>query len=202
MDTVILKGVVPKIGRILRIYREKTGKKQGEIARKAGISVSMLSQIERGIVSPSIDTLMAVCRVLSLDPPELFKRVSSDSPVRVHHRGERLRNEIDGVRYERLMTSIHPAYQAELFLIEVEPGKSTTFRNGGHEGAEMGYVAAGEALLTIDSVEYPIGEGDSVYFNAHLPHQLSNRSSRTFRALWSISPPHVDFLETMETAED
>ncbi|MBN1577994.1 MAG: helix-turn-helix transcriptional regulator [Chitinispirillaceae bacterium] len=200
MNTALLNKVVPRIGRILRIYREKTRKNQGDIAEKAGISVSMLSQIERGIVSPSIDTLMAVCGVLDIDPSELFKKIASDTPVRLHRRGERLQNEIDGVRYEQLMTSMHPSYQAELFLLEVEPGKSTTFRGGGHEGVEMGYVAAGEAMLTIDSVEYPIGEGDSVYFNAHLPHQLSNRGSRTFRAIWSISPPHVDFLGTGETA--
>ena len=194
MDTVPLKNIVPQIGRILKVFREKTGKNQGEIAEKAGISVSMLSQIERGVVSPSIETLVAVCGVLDLDPSELFKRIASNPPVRIHHRGERLRNELGGVRYEQLMTSQHPAYQAELFLIEVEPGKSTGFSGGGHEGAEMGYVVAGDAVLTVDSQEYRVAEGDSIYFNAQLPHQLSNRGSMAFRAVWSISPPHVDFL--------
>jgi transcriptional regulator with XRE-family HTH domain len=201
MNTVLLKNVIPRIGQILKIYREKTGKNQGDIAEKAGISISMLSQIERGIVSPSIDTLMAVCGVLDIDPSELFKKVASNLPVRIHRRGERLRSEVGGVRYEQLMTSMHPAYQAELFLLEVEPGKSTTFRGGGHEGAEMGFVAAGEATLTVDTIEYRIGEGDSIYFNAQLPHQLSNRGNGIFRAVWSISPPHVDFLGMGEETE-
>jgi transcriptional regulator with XRE-family HTH domain len=194
MNTVTLKDVVPQIGRILKIYREKTGKNQSDIAENAGISISMLSQIERGMVSPSIDTLMAVCSVLDIDPSELFKKITSSPPVRIHRKGERLTNELSGVRYEQLMTSQHPVYQAELFLLEVEPGKSTSFRGDGHEGAEMGLVMAGEAVLTVDGHEYEVAVGDSIYFNAQLPHQLANRSGLIFRAVWSISPPHVDFL--------
>ena len=200
MDTVLLKDVVPRIGRILRVYREKTGKNQGEIAEKAGISVSMLSQIERGVVSPSIETLVTVCEVLDIDPSELFKKIASNPPIRIHHRGERLRNEIDGVRYEQLMTSLNTAFPTELFLLEVEPGKSTRFHGSGHEGSEMGYVTMGEATLTVDTIEYRINEGDSICFNARLPHQLSNRGNRIFRAVWSIAPPHVDFLEMSENA--
>ena len=194
MNTVLLKDLIPRIGQILKVYREKTGKNQGDIAQKAGISVSMLSQIERGIVAPSIETLMTVCAVLDIDPAELFKKISATAPVRIHHKGERLRNELAGVRYEQLMTSLHPTWQAEMFLIEVAPGKSTTFSGGGHEGAEMGYVLSGAATLTVDTETYPVREGDSIYFNAQLPHQLSNSGSETFRAVWSIAPPHVDFL--------
>lgn len=194
MNTVLLKDVIPRIGQILKVYREKTGRNQGDIAPKAGISVSMLSQIERGIVAPSIETLMTVCAALDIDPSELFKKIATTAPVRIHHKGERLRNELSGVRYEQLMTSLHPTYQAEMFLIEVAPGKSTTFSGGGHEGAEMGYVVAGSAVLTAGTGTYPLREGDSIYFNAQLPHQLSNTGNEPFKAVWSISPPHVDFL--------
>jgi transcriptional regulator with XRE-family HTH domain len=194
MDAVILKDMVPRIGRILRLYRERTGHYQSDVAEKAGISVSMLSQIERGTVAPSIETLLTVCSVLDIEPSELFKQAGSRRPVRIHRKGERLRNELDGVRYEQLMTSSHATFRAEMFMIEVAPGKSTSFSGGGHEGAEMGYVLTGSALLKVDKDEHRIHEGDSIYFNARLPHQLVNGSSGTFRAVWSISPPHVDFL--------
>jgi transcriptional regulator with XRE-family HTH domain len=194
MNTVLLNSLNERIGRILRLYREKTGHNQSEIAQQAGISVSMLSQIERGTVAPSIETLIQVCSVLDIDPSELFRQIGSQNPVRIHRKGERLRNTLKGVEYEQLMTSNHPTYLAEMFLIEVSPGKSTTFSGGGHEGAEMGYVLSGGALLTVDTEEYRINEGDSIYFNAQLPHRLANRGKGTFRAIWSISPPHVDFL--------
>jgi mannose-6-phosphate isomerase-like protein (cupin superfamily) len=138
--------------------------------------------------------LMTVCNVLDIDPSELFKQIGSHKPVRIHRKGERLRNELKGVGYEQLMTSLHPTYQAEMFLIEVAPGKSTSFSGGGHEGAEMGYVLTGSALLKVDTEEFHIEEGDSIYFNAQQPHQLVNKGTVPFKAVWSISPPHVDFL--------
>lgn len=194
MDKVLLKSMVPRLGRLLKSFRDKTGQNQADIALKAEISVSMLSQIERGVVSPSIETLIMVSTALGVEVADLFKMVALDRPVRIHHTGERLWTQRGGVRYEQLMTSDYGAYQAELFLLEVEPGLSTAFSGGAHEGVEIGYVLMGTAVVTIDSVEYPVREGDSVYFNAQLPHQLRNNGEISFKAVWSISPPHVDFL--------
>lgn len=191
----MIKQVVPRLGRILKTYREKTGRNQGDVASKAGISVSMLSQIERGMVSPSIETLMMVCSVLDMDASHLFRMVAADEhPVRILRSGERLRNEVGGVRYEQLMTSTQSGWQSEMFLLEVASGCSTTFSGGGHEGVEMGYVLDGEAVLTVDASDYPVYKGDSINFSSHLPHQLRNSGKKLFRAIWSISPPHVDYL--------
>ena len=199
MNTEIIKQLNPRLGRILKAYREKTGRNQGDVASKAGISVSMLSQIERGMVAPSIETLVMVCQVLGLDVSQLFRMVAADEhPVRIHHSGERLRNEVGGVRYEQLMTSTQGSWQAEMFLLEVAPGTSTTFSGGGHEGVEMGYVLDGQAVLTVDATDYPINKGDSIHFSSHLPHQLRNGGKKIFRAVWSISPPHVDYLGSNE----
>jgi transcriptional regulator with XRE-family HTH domain len=199
MDALLIKQMIPRLGRILKTYREKTGRNQGDVASKAGISVSMLSQIERGMVAPSIETLMMVCAVLDLNASQLFRMVAADEhPVRIHHRGERLRNEVGGVHYEQLMTSMQGNWQSEMFLLEVAPGCSTTFSGGGHEGVEMGFVLAGEAVLTVDATDYAVSKGDSIHFSSHLPHQLRNCGKRSFRAVWSISPPHVDYLGSSE----
>jgi len=83
--------MLPELGKIVRVFREKSNRNLGTVARAAGISISMLSQIERGMVSPSIDTLCMVCRALDLDVAELFRRLSREEPVRVHRQGERLK---------------------------------------------------------------------------------------------------------------
>ena len=196
MNEATLKSILPELGKILRLFREKSGRNQGEVAEGAQISISMLSQIERGVVSPSIDTLVMVCKALTIDLAELFRRVTPTSPVRIHKRGERLRMEREGIGYEQLMTSQLSAFPSELFLLEVEPGRATAMSGGGHEGAEIGYVLSGGALLTIGTSEYAIAESDSVYFDARLPHRLTNTGTTVFRAVWSISPPHVDYLKT------
>jgi len=195
MNKATLKNVLPEMGKILRLFREKSHRNLSDVAPGAGISVSMLSQIERGIVSPSIDTLCMVCRVLDIDMAELFRRLSPVEPVRIHKGGERLTLESGGVRYEQLMTSQTAEYPAEIFRIEVKPGCATAMSGGGHEGTEMGYVLEGRARLTVGEEKYAIDENDSLYFSAHLPHRLANTGRKVFRAVWSISPPHVDYLK-------
>jgi transcriptional regulator with XRE-family HTH domain len=195
MNEVLLKSVLPELGKTIRLFREKSGRNLGIVAGKAGISISMLSQIERGMVSPSIDTLCLVCKALDLDVAELFRRLSQEDPVRVHRQGERLTMKQDGVSYEQLMTSQTSRFPAEMFLIEVAEAESTMMSGGGHEGVEIGYVLAGDARLEAGGSSYEIHEGDSIYFEARLPHRLINTGKGVFKAVWSISPPHVDYLK-------
>ena len=138
MNESKLQSVLPELGRVLRIYREKSNRHLGEIAEKAGISISMLSQIERGKVSPSIDTLVMVCRAQDIDIGELFRRLSPDSPVRLHKNGERLKIESNGICYEQLMTTQVSAFPIELFLIEIGAGCATELSGGGHGGSRWG----------------------------------------------------------------
>jgi transcriptional regulator with XRE-family HTH domain len=193
MNKVLLQSMVPLIGTILKRYREKMQKNQGDIAAQAGISISMLSQIERGVVSPSIDTLCAVCNALGLDISELFRRIAPDTAIRVKREGERLQSRRPGILFEQLAVSVQSNFPAELLLLEVMPGKRVGL-SGGHEGAEMGYVLEGTAILTVEGKEYAIAGGDSVSFNASLPHGLFNNGREKFKALWTALPPHQDYL--------
>lgn len=177
--------------------REKTGRNQGDIANLAGISISMLSQIERGVVSPSIDTLLGVCAALDLDASELFKRLSPRDPVRILHPGKRLSTKTGGIGYEQLAISTEGTYPVEIFRMEVAPGAVAGMSNNGHEGVELGYVLSGEAVLIIDKQEHVVVAGDSISFSSRLPHRLENRSSTVFNAVWSAQPPHKDYFETV-----
>jgi transcriptional regulator with XRE-family HTH domain len=195
MNKVILKSMVPVIGDILKRYREKLQKHQGDIASQAGISISMLSQIERGVVSPSIDTLCGVCAALGLDLSELFRRIAPETAVVIKRPGERLSSRHEGVLFEQLALSVQPNLPAELLLLEVMPGKRIGLSGNGHEGVEMGYVLEGSALLTIEEKDFLLEKGDSVSFNANLPHGLVNNGKKGFKALWAALPPHKDYLQ-------
>lgn len=194
MNTVSLNKPHQKIGKILKVYREKLNQKQGQIARKAGISTSMLSQIERSVVSPSIETLCNVCDALGLDVTQLFSSILEKSAVRIHHADERLKTERKGVVYEQLAVSPDMTHPAEMFSLEIAPGQIVGFPENGHEGVEMGFVLCGEAVLKVNDQEYCLKNGDSVTFNATLIHGLENRGVIPFRAIWNVLPPHKDLL--------
>lgn len=195
MNTATLNKPHRKIGVILKAYREKTGLNQAEIAKRAHISTSMLSQVERSVVSPSIDTLCAVCNALGMDITHLFRSISDTHQVRVLRKGERLKNRGNGVRYEQLVVNMDASLPAEMFLLEVAPHQKIGLSEQGHEGTEMGYVLSGSALLIINGREYILTQGDSVTFNASLPHSLQNVGTTPFRAVWNALPPHKDYLE-------
>jgi transcriptional regulator with XRE-family HTH domain len=196
MNEVALHSRSARIGRTLKAYREKTGRHQAVVANAAGISTSMLSQIERGVVSPSIDTLFEVCAALGVEIADFFARVSPRSPVQVHHNGQRLRTEAGGVRYERLVTSPDMTYPAEMLLLEVAKTRRVGMSGGNQEGVELGYVLEGEAQLTVGGERYVVREGDSVSFAAQLPHTLENTGNKPFRAVWCTLPPHQEYLDT------
>ncbi|MBD3240747.1 MAG: cupin domain-containing protein [Chitinivibrionales bacterium] len=196
MNEATLHARSAAIGKTLRIVRERTGRNQAEVAGSAGISPSMLSQIERGAVSPSLDTLFAVCAALDFDIADLFRRLSPSKPVRVVHEQNRLRSSSGGgVRLEQLVASVHQAYPAEMFLLEIAAGRQHGISGRGHEGVELGTVLAGRAALTVDGETYELREGDSVSFDCKFSHRITNAGPGVFRAVWTVLPPHRDYLD-------
>ncbi len=183
------------VGWLLKGYREKLGLNQSVAAKEAGISTSMLSQIEREGVSPSIDTLLNLLRALDIDPPTFFSRLTPETRVKVREKENRMVTEKEGALYEHLIGSPDPTFPAEMFIFELNPGCSTALPGRGHEGVEMGYVLCGEAVLRIDSDEYTLRSGNSFSFKSPLPHQLTNTKEERFRAVWNALPPHTDYLE-------
>lgn len=195
MNTVLLNKPLGKIGLILKTYREKIGLNQSLAAKRAGISTSMLSQIERSVVSPSIETLMAVCGALGMDVVHLFRIITGQDAVHIYHKGERLKHDGGGIKYEQLAVSREHAHPGEMFLLKVAPHETVGMSEKGHEGVEMGYVFSGAALLLVNGKEYVLKKGDSVTFNSSHPHSLQNRGKVVFTAIWSALPPHKDYLE-------
>jgi len=198
MNTVLLNKRCDNLGKILKAYREKIDFTQSAVAKKAGISTSMLSQIERSAVSPSIETLYMVCDALGLDIAHLFSTLKGGRNVRIHHDGERLRTESNGISYEQLVLSGDSLHPIEMFLIKVEPKQTIGLSQHGHEGIEMGYVLSGTASLIINNNEYVLRKGDSVSFNSSLPHRLKNTGNAIFQAVWNALPPHKDYLDIKE----
>jgi len=200
MNSVKANSRLSKIARTLRVFREKKGKMQQHIAQGAGVSVSMLSQIERGRVTPSLDTLFRLCDALELDIYELFRLSSPSKPVKIQRRGERLKTNEGGICIEQLVSSPDSSFPAEMFLLEVIPNRRMGLSGEGHEGVELGYVLEGKAMLTVQDETFLLTAGDSVSFNARLRHELVNNHETTFRAVWTVMPPHHDYFNISETS--
>jgi transcriptional regulator with XRE-family HTH domain len=181
-------------GEKIRAVRERKGLTLKEVAENAGVSESLVSQIERNRVSPASDTLLSLADVLDLDLEYLFSDYRRERLVRVTRSNERDTFTRPGVLYERLAQLETSKNQdgIEAYYITIEAGQENRSTEYGHPGWELGIVVEGNAELSIGTQNYELAPGDSVSFRSDAPHVIANRWETPLKILWVITPPKTD----------
>ena len=177
-------------GEKIRAVRERKRLTLKAVATAAGVSESLVSQIERGRVSPAIDTLLALARVLDIRLEYLFEEYDRHGSVQVIRPGERRTIHEDAAVYEEVSRPSEQdgQHSIESYLITLPVGEATHRGHYGHPGKEMGYVLEGRARLKYEDREYELEAGDSVTFSAGAPHTIENAGEGPLKALWVVSP--------------
>ena len=181
-----------EIGPRIRHLRRSAGLRLIDVAQNAGCSESMLSKVENGQVSPSINMLHRITRAMGVNIPSLFV-APVESTLFVHRQGNRpvlgknaLRS-AHGLALESLTPNeIHGHLQGALHVIA--PGGSSDGAIS-HDGEEVGYVVEGTLELTVDDKVVTLLAGDSFFFDSACPHSYRNPGKSTTRVVWINSPP-------------
>jgi transcriptional regulator with XRE-family HTH domain len=207
-----LNGAV--IGGKLRAERERQGITVREMARRVEVSPSLVSQIERGLVTPSVGTLWSMTAELGLAMDRLFTqtehvtetehvgagveqgaaaaRNGAAAPAQRGHcvvqRGHNRRHIrlAGGVEWERL--TAEPDDQVEFLYVRYEAGAESCPENSffRHGGKEYAYLLEGRLGLQIGFDRYELSPGDSVSFESHNPHRLWAIGDEPATAIWVI----------------
>jgi transcriptional regulator with XRE-family HTH domain len=193
------------IGPRLRQARERKNMSVRGLARYVGVSPSLVSQIERGRVMPSVGTLYSIANELGLVVDDLFGSIQTKSKARergdvaadlthpVLHAEQRKSIRLaDGVRWERLTPA--PDREVEFLLVVYDVGaescpKDALIRHGGNEYA---YMIRGQLGIKIGFEEFELGPGDSIAFDAQMPHRLWTIGKEPAEALWVVLNRHGD----------
>jgi transcriptional regulator with XRE-family HTH domain len=180
-----------QFGEKIREVRERRKMTIREVARGAGVSESLISQIERNRISPAIDTLMKIIDILEIDLDFIFRDFKKDRPVNLVRASEKLRAVINGVAYQQLShtPTSKDEHAIEAYILEIPPGGKSGSDEYGHVGKELGVIIKGKGECTIGKREILLKEGDSISFSADAPHQLRNTGRQPLRAFWIITPP-------------
>ena len=180
-------------GEKIREVRERKKISLKESAAGIGVSDSLLSQIERNRVSPSIDTLLAIADYLEIDLDYLFREFRQKREISVLKKNSRATLMVDNVLYQRLSKSVYPgeAYDFESIMIDIAPGQQKGTDEFGHIGKEVGFVLKGNAEFYYGDQVYVLEEGDSISFSSDIPHKLVNTGETQLQAIWIISPPRI-----------
>ncbi len=180
-------------GEKLRVVRERKKITLKQVAIAANISESMVSQIERNKVSPSIDTLLSIAEFLGIDIDYLFSSYKKTGKVKIikKDKGNILKSE--GGTYRELCSidETESSSPVEVVWLEVEEGKEKGNIDYGHPGSEIGIIIEGEGSLSYGTEEYFLSEGDSVSFSSNIPHIIKNTGKSKLKAIWVLSPPRI-----------
>lgn len=179
-----------RFGEKLRRVREHKHMTLKAVAQQAGVSESLVSQIERNRVSPAIDTLLSLAGVLEINLEYLFEEYNKSRPVAIIRREERRTMHEDNVVYEEVSSPVEKEGQPsiESYQITIPPGEHTHRGSYGHLGKELGIIISGQAKLHYENSDYILNEGDSITFSASAPHTLENTGTTPLKALWTVSP--------------
>jgi transcriptional regulator with XRE-family HTH domain len=180
-----------EFGEKIREVRKRRHMTMLDVAQKAGLSESLISQIERNRVSPAIDTLIRIIDILEIDLDYIFRDYKRDRPVNLVRAEEVKRAVVGGVAYEQLSHTPSSAeeHAIEAYLLEIPPGGKTVDDEYGHIGKELGVMLDGKGECSVGKRVYALKKGDSISFSADAPHQLRNTGNKPLRAFWIITPP-------------
>ena len=180
------------LGRAVREARQVRGRSLQQVADGAGISVGLLSQIERGISSPSVRALRAICGVLDLPVHALFGGAQAgveQEARRIVRVNQRRRVDFGSKGFVKEFLSANDTGDLQIMEIALEPGGGSGEDAYNHEGEEGGVVLEGLLELYVDGSVYRLGAGDAFSFESALPHKFKNLAEGRTRVLWITTPP-------------
>lgn len=175
------------LGERLRKLRKESGLTLRELAARSGLSVGMLSQIENGTTDPSLGSLRKLAGVFDAEISALFSDPSVPA-VHISSPETRMRLATPGGRfsYDRLTPG---RGDLEMLHAVIPPGQTTSEQSWGHPSTECTYVISGRLTVEIGEASHELEEGQSITFDARLPHRYRNDSDESVAMVLAVTPP-------------
>jgi transcriptional regulator with XRE-family HTH domain len=180
---------IAAVGPRVRALRDAMSLSLRDLADRSGVSAQMLSQVERGETSPTLAVAAKIAAGLELTLSQLL-RLDEGRHVAISRAAERRSSRHGGHLIEELTPPL-PGQRVDVSLHVLDPGAST----GGasdppmHEpgSRETAIVLSGELALVIEGERHELQEGDSVTFDADLPHHVENQGTEPTRLIAVIA---------------
>lgn len=187
-----MKGLAHGIGMKIRSLRKQKGMTLGGLARLCRCSSSLLSQIERGIVNPSLSTLKTIGDAFGVSLAQIITDAAMDerpSHALMKEKERKMLTTEGGVQFQLLSRDIHVPFE---FILNLWPPRSSTGKQSyAHQGEECGLLLEGELEVEVDGKVYRMKPGDTVTLRSSTSHRISNPGKKKALAVWVNLPPWV-----------
>ncbi|MFD0828184.1 cupin domain-containing protein [Neobacillus sp. M.A.Huq-85] len=174
------------IGKKVEQYRKAKELSIRELAKLAEITPSMLSQIERGLANPSIQTLKVLAKALDVPTFSFFLEEKNTADL-VVRKNQRRKMVIDNLSYELLS----PDFTGNLAsaIMKIPPNTSSSEKLLEHKGEEVAFILEGKIKVYLNEEEHILEAGDSVKIPAYMKHKWENDFNQNVSVLFSVTPP-------------
>jgi transcriptional regulator with XRE-family HTH domain len=176
-----------QVGQRLRALRKATNLSIRSLAERSGLSVNTLSLIENGKTSPSVSTLHQLAQSLNVPITSFFEGEQQKKRVVYQKAGERQQIVFSQGQMEKLSEGM-PRLGSEPFITKLEPQANSGEAPIVYAGREFIYCLEGHITYIVDGDFYPLAPGDSLIFDAYMPHSWQNTDATSSRALLVLCP--------------
>ncbi|MFV0479284.1 MAG: helix-turn-helix domain-containing protein [Anaerorhabdus sp.] len=156
-----------------------------ELASRCELSKGFLSQLERNLTSPSIQTLQDIAEALGVSMAKFFQEEKKEKLIF---------SEEDFFKDEKEDSCLHwivpnaQKNEMEPILLELKQGGESQ-KISPHEGEEFGYILSGKVKLYFGDSERYVKKGETFYISGNQEHYLKNESKELAKVLWVCTPP-------------
>ncbi len=182
------------IGKKIRDLRKKAGFVLQDLSDLTGFSKPLLSQIEMGVVSPPVATLLKISKALHVNISFFFQDGNPEEKVVLVKRDKSkvidsryFGREESGYYYEALAFK-KSKKNMEPFLVEFKRKRLEKLSYFSHEGEEFLYVLQGTLEFRTEDRHYVLDTGDSLYFESSIPHAYRAIGKSNVKALTVVYP--------------
>lgn len=176
------------IGKRVQEFRIKRGISIRELSQNSKVTPSMLSQIERGLVNPSINTLKQIAQALEM-PMFLFFKEDGSKDIIVRRDNRKIMGYPGqkDVLYELLTPDVSGSMEFCMMTIPPRSGGESVAQS--HTGEEVAYVMEGPVEILIDEKSYTLETGDSIRIAAMSVHNWINHMDVPVKVIFAVTPP-------------
>jgi transcriptional regulator with XRE-family HTH domain len=185
-----------ELGAIIRERRHAQGISLSQLAERAGVSTSFVSQVERGVANPTLSSLKSLVGALNFNVGALLESKpgagaseGSDNEIAVMRAGQRRRIVYPGTQIANELLSPNLQKRMEIIWVEAAPGQGSGGHPHAHEGEEAGVVISGAMKFDFSGQEYVLNARDAIYFPSTRPHSWESVGDEDLVAIWVITPP-------------
>jgi len=188
--------VIKNIGHRITLIRNQKNITIQDLAERCGFSAEMMEQIENNETIPSLGHLIKVARALGVRLGTFLDDMDQPGPVITRNGGVKRgtsfsnKNSSSHVNLDFFqLASDKSGRHMEPFIVDINPSVNSGFVQSSHEGEEFIYVLSGTIKINYGKVSYILSEGDSIYYDSIVDHQVNSADELPAKILAVVYAP-------------